>query len=484
MKRHASLYRFLVFGVLLGVLPAVVAAMTVHWYFQRRLLIAQFDEALLERASTLATLVHVDGEELRLEFADEFMPQYSRAERPSFFQIRGMDGWNVERSYSLHGEDLPLVHGPLEAPRAFDARLADGRSVRCLGVEFPVRLSTDRRGPSTPRVLVSVASDSTDLDAALARGHREIAITGLVALAGITVLVLAALRRGVTLLRRLESEVAGLRPDSLGRSIDVRRVPDELRPIVRALNESRERIHGFVERERRFTADVAHELRTPIAELRTVAEVARRWPDPELREELSASALSIAKQMGVLVEGLLELAVLESGEHDEQAERFDLAELLDDVVEQARSRAPQPCEIVRDAPGPIDVTARRALWEIALRNLVDNACSHSIPGSTIRIRMRPDRDGAVVSVANPAEPMDGEEMARCRERLWRKDRRVNGVEHFGLGLSIVEAACTRLGHRLELGYENGVFHATVARAAAAPPAHAFHPDPDSARRRS
>lgn len=468
MTSGISLHRFLLTRLLGLVLPIVLGGMAVHWYFQRRLLAAQFDESLVEKATILATLVTAHGEDMKLEFADEFMPHYSREVRPHAFQVWYPDGRSLERSYSLRGEDLPFRHGPLGDPSVFETTLASGARLRCVGVEFPARLGNDPDLPSGPPVIIAVGAEAAQLEEALRQGYLEVAITGIVSVVGISIFVLLALRRGVRLLDRIVKEVEGITPGSLERPLDESRAPEEIRPILASLNRSRETLRGFVERERRFTADVAHELRTPIAELRSAADIALRWPDEESRNRLGIDARDIALQMGSLVESLLELATIEADGIREEGVAMDLREVVDLVVHHAGRNHAGSREIALDAPGSLPLDSRPELWEVAARNLVDNAVSYSPPGARIQVLLRRHGRGASLAVSNPTQSIDPESLARCTERLWRASRDPNDPNHFGLGLSIVQAACGKLGHRLSVRLEAGVFHATISPEAGGP----------------
>jgi signal transduction histidine kinase len=472
---RVSLVRYLMTRILLCVVPIVGVGVGVHWWFQERLLEQQFDAGLVERATTLATLITRDGEALRFEFADEFMPQYAREERPYFFQIRHPDGRSFERSYSLRGEDLPFLHGPLDAPAHFETVLQRGVRVRCVGIEFPERLDARPDAAHPASVVVVLGADALELHDVLRRGYREVAITGFVSLAAIAAFVTLTLRRGARLLGSVVREVERIEPGSLGRPIELERVPEEIRPIVGALNGSLESIHGYVERERRFTADVAHELRTPITELRVAAELALKWPDDASTARLARDAHAIALQMGALVESLLELATLESDDHRGREEPFDLVALVEQTIDSAlrterdtAARRGGGREVALDAPQRLMLVGEPRLWEVVVRNLLDNALCYSSPGAPIAVSLRADGDGARLCVSNPTVSLDQEGARRCTERLWRGTARVGSDLHFGLGLSIVQAACARLRQELDVRLEQDVFHATIARGQARP----------------
>src|SRR5262249_9793902 len=159
-----------------------------------------------------------------------------------------------------------------------------------------------------------------------------------VGLAGSLVLTLLAaawlvawnLERGLSPLARLGAQADAIGSESLATRFPVTGVPAELVPIGHRLNDLLARLDSAFERERRFTAAVTHELRTPIAELRSACDVALRWPE-ESRASL-AEAHEVSIQMGRLVEALLELRRGETGSLSIDLERVDPAELLDGVL--------------------------------------------------------------------------------------------------------------------------------------------------------
>lgn len=460
--RPFSLRKYLLARLLWLILPIVLAVMAVHWYIESRLLRALFDEALEDKAKTLATLVTENKGRFELEFADEYMPEFSRAENPYYFQVWLPDGAPLERSVSLRGRDLPYEFGSLDQPRAFYATLPDGLELRCVGIEFPTRLGTDPAVNAATSVVLVLGAGSGLLQATLLKGYVEVLLTGAIATLGITAVVFLALRRGVRLLERVGTEVERINPSTLQEPLDEELAPAEIRPIVRSLNRSLQVIRGFVERERRFNADVAHELRTPIAELRAAAEVALQWPDDEARGTLAVHAQGIALQMGSLVESLLELARLESVGEASAPEEMDLERFIELQVDQAMREDAGGRKAQVRTSGPLRLASYPALWEVVARNLLGNALIYSPPGSCVEVDLRPDGAGAHLCVANVAEGLDEAEVGRCTERLWRGARAQDAAHHSGLGLSIVEAACARLGHRLSVGLKGGVFSATVS----------------------
>ncbi len=461
MAQPVSLRSDLIQRLLWWIVPIVIAGMTVHWIFERSLLRNQFDASLLEKATTLATLVTEKEGRFELEFADEYMPQYSRETHPFFFQIWTPDGEVLERSYSLRGEDLPLVRGSLASPAVFETTLARGNEVRCIGVEFPLRLGTDQDVNPATSVTIVLGADTYHLNQSLKRGVLEVGATGVASVLGVSIAVLLALRKGVRLLERVAEDVSSITPSSLSRPLDEDQAPVEIRPIVASLNRALETLRAFVERERRFNSDVAHELRTPIAELRAAADVALKWPDAESKDRLAVHAGEIAAQMAGLVESLLELATLESSDAGETEEAFDLGKCAALAVDQAQRGEQDGRTIELELDQDVILACDPKLWEVVLRNLLDNALSYSPAGSRITVRVRRDGEGAAVRVSNRTDALDEAGVARCTDRLWRATRSPVEASHFGLGLSIVQAASAKLGHNFAVRLEHGVFHASL-----------------------
>jgi two-component system sensor histidine kinase QseC len=470
MAQPISLRSYLVKRLFWLIVPVALAGIAVHWYFESRLLRDEFDKILLDKASTLATLVTEQDGDLRLEFADEYMPHFSREKNPFYFQIWLPDGEVLERSYSLGREDLPFRSGPLERPATFGARLADGAAVRCVGVDFPVRHGSHPQEDPGTAVVVVLGADMHLLSASLRRGFFEVLFTGLTSLVGIALVVLLALRKGVRLLQRVADDIDSITPASLAKPLDESRAPVEIRPIVESLNLSLQTIQSYVERERHFNSDVAHELRTPIAELRAAADVARRWPDGESARGLPEHVQETCKHMGGLVESLLELATLEASDVNVLEEEFDLAECIAQVIEQAERKGPGDRTVVLEAPEILVIRSQPRLWELASRNLLDNALSYSPPGSEVHVRVQADQEGVRLCFSNVNASMDEDGLARCTDRLWRASKAGDDGRHFGLGLSIVRAAAEKLAHQFSVALRQGRFHACISKAGAAPPA--------------
>jgi len=222
------------------------------------------------------------------DFADEHMPSFERKDRPEYFQIwigdAAVEGESIERSESLDGTDLPDRTGPMDSPEFWDLPLPGELPGRAVGIRFrPENESADVRSENFIRherdvVRLVIAKERTDLDGSL----RAIGVTLLAV--GTAILIFTALivgfvvRLGLRPLDALGGRVGTIDAWTLSERLPAESMPVELRPICARLNELLARLEDSFRRERRFSANVAHELRTPIAELRSLAEVALKYP--------------------------------------------------------------------------------------------------------------------------------------------------------------------------------------------------------------
>lgn len=270
-------------------------------------------------------------------------------------------------------------------------------------------------------------------------------------LLGLPPLALAAwwaVRLGLAPLDRLSRTVAERRPQALD-PLTLAPAPTELAPLVAALNALFRRVGELIENERRFTADAAHELRTPIAAIRAQAQVARASGDAQERARALDQLLQGCDRAQRLVEQLLLLArvdaqpaALEGPQmHDLGATvRASVAELLPAAL--ARG---QQLEVAADRPCP--VSGAPAWVSVLLRNLLDNAVRYAGPGARLRVAVRPLAAGAAEVVLEDSGPgLPDPDLVRLGERFHRAESGlVSGEPGSGLGWSIVRRIAQVIG---------------------------------------
>lgn len=231
-------------------------------------------------------------------------------------------------------------------------------------------------------------------------------------------------------------------------------LPRELLPVVDELNHLFARMQSSVEKEQRFTADAAHELRTPIAAMRAQAQVARMCTDEHDRQHALTELMVSCDRASHLVAQLLVLARLEGSVQGLPAEKtFDLTKLLRNVMAWMATDAQakqQHLSLEQDSDRPeIMVRADETLMGILLRNLLDNTVRYSPMGAEISVTLTDHAGVQGVLIEDSGKGMSEAEIARLGERFFRSQ--ANDSIGSGLGWSIVRQISVAQNLRIEVG---------------------------------
>lgn len=372
-----------------------------------------------------------------------------------------------------HRIDAPSLHryAPKVAFQVFhEGRLAlrsanaPAEPMAGAGEEFQAGFRTMRIGDTAWRVFaarggkrdvqVFVGEQVESRSAILWAVLRSVLWPMLVALPLLALAAWWAVHRGVAPLRSLGRTLAGRRPQAL-EPVAVAGAPSEMTPMLDALNGLFERIRALLESERRFTADAAHELRTPIAAIRAQAQVAMAESDSALRAHALQSTLEGCDRATRLVEQLLTLSRLEAATVPVApvSTPLDLSALVRGVVAEVAPRAigkQQTIEV--DAPAPCRVTGDSTLLAVLVRNLVDNAIRYSPPRATVKVGVviRGAQESQVrLRVEDSGPGMSEQDSARLGERFFRVLG--TGERGSGLGWSIVRRIAAAQGAAIHVG---------------------------------
>ncbi|HUP38699.1 MAG TPA: ATP-binding protein [Vicinamibacterales bacterium] len=403
----------------------------------------QFDAALRAKVMAIAEVTRQQGGAVTVDRGDRFLREFDNIRNPvAFFEVFDADGAVISRSLSLMENDLGRPEGApsLDHPSFWNVALPTGDRGRIAGVVFvPRMLRDDGTAFSRRPVALVVANSRRDLDRSLATIAVILSGGAIVLLAAIGVFVPRVLRRALSPLSALGARAAHINAASLSMRFESgSTLPAELAPISEALNDLLARLEQSFERERQITADLAHELRTPLAELRSVAEVALRWPDAR-DPRADRDVLDAAVHMEAVVERLLELHRAEGGTSPE-TEPVDVVVLVDEVWQPFRERAmARHLHVECSVSDGVVVETNRVLLRSILSNLFDNAVAYTPDTGVIRIDMRHAGGRADIAVSNTVDRLTSADVPRLFDRFWRADPARHDTAHSGLGLSIARA---------------------------------------------
>ncbi len=434
-------------------------------------LLHAFDATLIAKAKSLETLTEQQKGRVWLEPTHEVMPEFEARLGAEYFQLWLADGSVLARSHSLRSGDLPRFGGPLAIPVLRDVTLPDGRHGRLIELRFHPRREKDEPLPDGELLdaTLAVAGSREELDSSLSSLHAILVFFVLGLLMATAALVRVSLRVGLAPLNDLALQLDSLRADSLGQSLSAENAgnaPAELAPLLRHLDGLLARLKESFERERAFSENLAHELRTPLAELRALAEVGLRWPEEGSRPQVLAEVRGIALQMERIVLNLLALARCDGNQHTLWTSEVVLEAMLGEAVERCRSGlgreiAETEIELRLDVPSGLTLVTDGEKLALVLSNLFANAVAHGSPGGPVTCSATASGGEIALTVSNPAASLAPEDVPRMFDRFWRKDASRSGGQHAGLGLALVSSLCRLLKLDVEARLTGGVFEITL-----------------------
>jgi len=406
----------------------------------------EFDYSLRTKIINFARLSEMERSQYEFEFEDQHLPEFERKENPEYFQIVHPDGTVITRSLSLGDAVLPLPGSSLSAePHLYDIPLPGGVQGRAAAVE--VVLDDSEIPTAKDTVIILIARDTLHLN----QVSRRLAITFTLGTFILSALVMAAVcfivQSGLKPLDALAEQAAAIRPNELDKRFLDAELPEELRPIADQLNQLLQRMESAFQRERNITAGMAHELYTPIAELRAAMDVALKWPDePGAFAAATKQAHEIALQMQEIVDALLALSRCEAGMQELNPEPLNIAGLLDAICRplELKLQARQ-IQLIRHLPVDTTVLTDRSMLTVILHNLFNNASAYTPDGGIITCELKTTDQGIELILSNAQEGLREDDLPHLFEPLWRKDTSRTGPAHSGLGLTIVERFSRLLG---------------------------------------
>lgn len=458
-----------------SLLPGVLVALIISGLLIRLLmgqsLTNEFDQGLISRAQALMAITEQDEDGVELEVYPEALNRYFLDINPDYFEIRNQSGLRLFFSESLDMDDSLEVEASA-VDGIVDARLPDGRPGRLIRQTYFPKIDIDDdedlarseaqktrkverqafSASGTPtevngivitpdEVTVTVATSRESLNDTLTQLNLILLLTAVLTTAVVVLLQRHALRRAVRPLQEMSDQISQLNVARIDQTLSLSYPIQELDVLKTRFNSMLKRLNEGFQRERRFSSDLAHEMRTPLSELRTLTEVMQRWPeDPNLKASFNEDLLISVGRMERLIQSLLALSRGELGLTNRE-ESVDLCKLVPQMVDLHTADFEQrKLSVKMIMPKIPTLVIGNDTWPLILENLISNAATYSAPSSTVDITLSHDEESGemMLSMTNDAPDLEQDDLPKLFDRLWRKDQSRTSGYHSGLGLSLVK----------------------------------------------
>ena len=421
--RQPSLKRLLLSWLLGPLLGLLAIASVGAFYIARTSATDAYDKALLDPIQALSQHIDIVNNQPILRMTPESLHSlFTDTYDSLYYQLAANNG-------QIFAGDLrlPIPSGLSTKPMFYNANV-NGRDVRVVAL----RVELD----DVPNyVAIQIAETLTKRDRNLYEILAIMIAPALFMLLAAVVLVWFGIRRGLTPLKNLQAEIAKRSLRDL-RPVSEEHAPEEVRPVIAALNVLLKNLAAAIDGQQRFLANAAHQLRTPLAGLQTQVEVALRKDMPAELHVTFEQLLTATQRAAHLANQLLTLARAEPGAlHLMTMQQLDLANLIEDVIGQWLGRAK-----AKHIDLGFEITTA-ALWGDALligeliANLIDNAIRYTPENGYITVRCHQE-GGAILEVEDNGIGIPESHREMVLERFYRVDGSPgNGC---GLGLAIVQ----------------------------------------------
>ncbi|MBA3034233.1 MAG: heavy metal sensor histidine kinase [Gammaproteobacteria bacterium] len=455
MRRPASLALRLT--VSLGVLISL-AFLAFGWLIQRSIEnhFKELDAAELAVLvhSTQDALLECRGNVAALPMTVKRLAEASVGHHGIFLHVAGADGRPVFSSADIGLSAQLHAVAPVDQidPATLQTWRAAGHHYR----GTVLKLGMDPAAADRP-FLVLVAKSMDMHMSYLAGFHQALWLTALGSILIAFVVVWWVVQRGHAPLRRITAEIRQTTSDRLNVRLSPGTVPIELAELAASFNEMLERIEESFGRLANFSADIAHELRTPITNLMTQTQVAlSNARSIEEYREILYSNLEEYERMAQMVGDMLFLAKTDNGQLKPSNTRVDLTQEIQELFEYFEAWAEERGVHLALAGTAPAVTGDRLMLRRAISNLLSNAIRHTAHGNAVTVRLTAHGDYTSLTVENPGDEIPTAHLPRLFDRFYRPDpSRQRDGDGAGLGLSIVKSIITAHGGTVEASWSDG-----------------------------
>ncbi|TVO32887.1 sensor histidine kinase [Vibrio algivorus] len=450
IKRNLVNSISLVFGIIIFAVYLSVDLSLDSWVDK------QFDKSLINKANYMKSLVKVSGD--RLSFDDEHLSEFQEDEDVHFYQLWSSSG-SFKRSKSLVQYpqiDLLQLSLPLNTNQLLDVTLPNGEEGRAFISYFlpeSEQLSATHEHPA----YLALYQSSRSSESMLVLIDILLIVTFFISIVVMRYIAIRIVDKGLKPLQTMNAQIKkiGIDQSSVTELPEPDLQFDEIEPIRKELNAFIKANQVFLQNEKRLTGDIAHELKTPIAEIMSLSEIYIRYPEDErIGATYKQDMLKIAQRMKKIVDNLLLLQKTSSATIQIELEAIDLYQLISEVIAELTfkySDADSRIQILIDKPL---IFGDSFSLHTILQNLIDNALFYSPEGSQITISLVTKQSNLVLEVRNQVcTVLTEQDIAQLLEPMYQADQSRTSNDRYGLGLSIVNNLCRLNDYQLDVVYQ-------------------------------
>ncbi|MDP2234805.1 MAG: ATP-binding protein [Bacteroidales bacterium] len=397
---------------------------------------SHLDNLLKQVAEKHANEVLVDGGKITFINKDEWEEREHREVEvnPVFIEVHGLDGKLMDRSPNLKADELE-----------FDLNFKDNEPFNTILNKKPIRqikVAIKRNGQTFGYISVAVPVEGYFLVLNTLRNILLVSFTFSMLLLFLVARYLAG--KSIQPVQSIIESSQLIQHDNLNERIPVPVNRDELFHLASSINDLLTRIESSLMREKQFTANAAHQLKTPLAVMKGTFEVLLRKPreNDVYIAKINEGIIEIDR-MSKMVDQLLLLARVDSKQHQTQSIELSLVELIDNVVQRiSKAIMAKDISVIFEPESDFQVVSDPFLLDLIIENLITNALKYSQNGQQIEIILKQNELETFISIKDKGIGIRSEELQKIFNPFYRADAIDHpNIKGHGLGLSIVQRAC-------------------------------------------
>ena len=441
-----SMKKKIIVNALLGFLALFLTIGLSGTFYLIKWLNKEFDQNLSAKSSVLVSLAKVDQGSVEFDFSGEFMPEFSTSEDPEYFQLWLNSHEVLEKSNSLKlvstDADLPVTNFRSTNKVFKDITLPDGRKGRMVSLNFYPQTSADitqaeSLDSEVPLITLAIAKERVSLDKTI----RDFLLIFSVIVILFTLIAAATIwqtvMKGLQPLKNMQRKMSLLAIDNLSERLEFPNPPKELEETIYQFNRMLERLENSFDRQKQFTAEVAHELRTPISQMRSLTEEAMKNNNSAAPYQ---DIIDSTMQMEMTVSNLMALAQCEKGNIILEPQVIKLARKMDTCWSKYNAMADKrSISYVNNITDEFKIISSSAELDIIFNNLISNAINYSVSGSQVTTYCRTENDILCICITNQPQNISAQEINKIFDRSWQKNNMDSPTQVNGLGLALVKS---------------------------------------------